>query len=163
MMKHLRQLAVLGIRAHRNPLLLIVFLAGASIGQGVCEASFIDANEISGSVRASRGSGNAILPGIQINLIEIGSGEKDDKLLASVISTRNGKFNFANIASGKYRIEATDPKDFFVRLSANIRLRSRRVVSSSDGVLSIEMGVSPLKPCGGGIVRPIKRARLFRT
>ncbi|HKZ76972.1 MAG TPA: carboxypeptidase-like regulatory domain-containing protein [Pyrinomonadaceae bacterium] len=122
-------------------LLLLIMFSTSGKAQSICVISEMKISEVKGIIFLP----NKIpIPDATVELHEKNS---EGRIIAQVKTDENGRFKFADVASGKYAIVASYPT--LVTLHVPVRVTSKARKSEQKEIVIILNGLID-KPCGDG-------------
>jgi 5-hydroxyisourate hydrolase-like protein (transthyretin family) len=132
-------------------LLVLTFsLSGELFGQGMCNVKTFQLNKIKGRV-VSDGP-NGIEP-IEKAKIELRKVNKNQSLVLTLLTNKEGYFEINKIKNGKYVVSISKSEWRFVDYYFGVDKFKNTDNAEQEGLLTIQLGVSPIEPCGGGFVK----------
>lgn len=122
-------------------LLLLIMFSTSAKAQGICVISEIKISEVKGII---------FLPNkipIPDGTVELHEKNSEGRIIAQAKTDENGRFKFADVASGKYAIVASYPT--LVTLHVPVRVTSKARKRQQKEIVIILNGLID-KPCGDG-------------
>lgn len=132
-------------------LLALTFsLSGELLGQGMCNVKTFQLNKIIGRV-VSDGP-NGVEP-IEKAKIELRKVNKKQPLVLTLLTNKEGYFEINKIKDGKYVVSISKSEWRFVDYYFGVDKFKNTNSTEQESLLVIQLGVSPIEPCGGGFVK----------
>lgn len=119
------------------------------LAQGLCEPYHFRIDKIKGRVVSDGPKGDEPIPNAKIELRRIKDNLKIE-VIKTVFSSNEGFFDLGKIKKGKYQIAVSQEELNFIDFFFGITRAERKKILKNEEYLYIKLGVSVLKPCGGG-------------
>lgn len=134
-------------------LLDLVFLSSTQLfGQGMCDVKSFQMSKIKGRVVSDGPNGPEPIENAKIELRKINKNKKDS-LVSTFQTDKDGYFEVNKIKNGIYSITISKREwKFFDYYFTVTKIKSSNN-AETKGLLTIQLGVSPIEPCGGGSVK----------
>ena len=130
-------------------LFFLILLVTTNHAQGLCDVYDLQFNRIRGKVLSDGPQGDEPILNAKIELRRT---DKDSKvtIIKTVFSDKYGYFDFGMVQKGKYLLAISQEDLQFVNFFTAVKIIKEKKKLEKERALHIRLGVSVLKPCGGG-------------
>lgn len=121
----------------------------STYAQGICDVYDFRIDTIKGRVISNSPNGDEPIPKAKIELRRI-SDDLEIIVIKTVFSNENGFFEIDAVPKGEYQLAVSQEELRFIHFFIGINVVKKKNRSKREKSLIIKLGVSVIKPCGGG-------------